>query len=67
MIRFIILFFCFSFVGAYAATEGSDDKKASAHIEHPDHIPHGHEKNPVKKVGHDDGVIPRKRKKLRDA
>ncbi len=50
MIRFLILLICFSFVGAYAATEGSDNKKAPAHIEHPDHIPHGHEKNPVKKV-----------------
>jgi hypothetical protein len=65
MIRFLILFICFSFVGAYATTEGNDDKKASAHIEHPDHIPHGHEKNPIKKVSHDDGLLPRKRRKLR--
>ena len=67
MIRIIVLFFCFSFIGAYAATEGDDNKKASAHIEHPDHVPHHGGKDPVKKVGHDDGVIPRKRKKLRDA
>jgi hypothetical protein len=54
MIRFLAFLVCFSFIGAYAATEGSDNKKASGHIDHVDHIPHGHEKNPIKKVGHDD-------------
>lgn len=63
--RFLILLFCFSFVGAYAATETTNNKKAiDIHVDHPDHVPHNHGgKDPVKKVLHDEIVFPRKKKK----
>lgn len=68
MIRYILLILCMVFSAAFAIEEDRNEKNTKDfHVEHPDHIPHGHEKNPIKKVSHDDGIIPRKRKKLRVA
>lgn len=70
MIRFMIIIFSVITLNSFAFSddEGGKKKIDTEHgIEHPDHIPHGHEKSPLKKVGHNDGLTPRKRKKLRVA
>jgi hypothetical protein len=64
MIRYCALFFCFFFINSYAVTADTNKKKIPIdyHVDHPDHVPHHGWKNPVKKIGGDDGVFPRKRK-----
>ena len=68
MVRLMVILFSVFTLHSFALIdEGVDKKKIDTEhgIEHPDHIPHGHEKNPIKKVMHDDGTLPRKRKKPR--
>ncbi len=65
MIRNCALLFSLFFVGTYVLAESANDKKIPVEhgIEHPDHIPHHGGKDPVKKIGQDELVAPRKKKK----
>lgn len=64
MFRYCLIFLCFFSLCSYAATSPVDNKKIPIdyHVDHPDHVPHHGWKNPIKKVGQDDIVFPRKRK-----
>lgn len=73
MIRLLIIICGIFTVSTYAmVTDASTKKKAvpidSHGVEHPDHVPHdSHGKNPIKKIGHDDGLFFRKKKKQKIA
>ena len=70
MIRLFIIACSIFTLSSFALIDENMGKKKieTEHgIEHPDHIPHNHQKDPLKKIGNDDGSFPRKRKKLRTA
>lgn len=69
MIRLLFIICSVFAYSTYAmVTDGSTNKKTAPvdhGVEHPDHIPHESGKHPIKKVGHDDGLFSRKKKKQR--
>jgi hypothetical protein len=66
MIRLLLIISTLFTINSYALIQSDTGKKkipVDIHLDHPDHVPHHGGKDPIKKISHDDGIIPRKRKK----
>ena len=67
MIRVFILACSLFAWNSYALVYDDTTKKQAPiehGIDHPDHIPHHDNKDPIKKVTHDEIVFPRKKRKI---